>query len=525
MEKKDLIHTERKITIGMVISTEFLKRIEPIIDLSWVLSKEAKTIMSWCLEHYKKFEEAPGELMEEIYTKKLASGKIPDSTADMLEEILEDLSEEYDREQFNVDYLFKEQAIPYCKACKLKDYIQEIEDDIDDGKLVDAEAKLSTYTPVEEFTSKGVVPLSSPEMVRAAFESAGTPLFNLQGRSQGYGHMADLNMVRQGFVVYLAPNKSGKTFQLMKNVLRAAKQGCNVAFFQAGDMSEEQMNRRMAISASGRSDQERYCQPLYVPQIDCYYNLCGECDLKWREGGVDADHPFEGEDRKTILTDYSLSDYIDAFKEFPNHKPCYRCRLRKELQRHYVGAHWYRYRPEVQPISWKFVWHLMERKYHQIFRRIRLFSYSNSTLTMSLIYRELEILERQGFFADMCVVDYMDILEPDWDTKTMAPRDQENVKYKRGRKLSQDKNFLFMSASQSDTPGFDAPFLGRKNFSEDRRKLDHVTAMYGINMTEREKKKGIARINDIVGRDVEGGKYVHILHRLQMGQPVINSFY
>jgi len=68
-----------------------------------------------------------------------------------------------------------------------------------------------------------------------------------------------------------------------------------------------------------------------------------------------------------------------------------------------------------------------------------------------------------------------------------------------------------------------------ENFSEDKRKYAHVTAMYGLNMDHkgREKELGILRINEIVIResDFNNQTQVHVLQNLRRGQPCLTSYW
>ena len=67
------------------------------------------------------------------------------------------------------------------------------------------------------------------------------------------------------------------------------------------------------------------------------------------------------------------------------------------------------------------------------------------------------------------------------------------------------------------------------NFSEDKRKLAHVTAQYGLNQDPqgREKKLGILRVNEIVVRegDYSNDREVHIHQDLAAGRPFLESFF
>lgn len=529
MKQKDLIHIERNIATGMIISDEFLRKIREIIDIDYVQSKEAQIIMGWCLEHFDKYEKAPTNDIKEIFIDKLRTTNIQKASAQIIEEILEDLSDDYVDgmyDKFNADYLM-ERAILYCKATKLKTYAESIEDEVAAGNILEAENNILQYQAVEELQSQAVTPLGSIEQVKECFAISTTPLIELPGKVNGLGDMINPTLIKEGFVIYLAQNKGGKSFHLMRDGILSAKQGYNVAFFQAGDMSQAQMEKRMAIGFARKSDQAKYCGNILVPVIDCWKNQTGKCDKSIREGGLDMEAPFEGNDAMTRdkwLTEFPFDDCVSIWEDYSEHVPCHNCK-RNRNYRSFEGSIWWKERPKVDPLTWKEAYKMLNKKHKHIIKRIKLITYPSETLTMSKVNMELGILEKQGFIPSVIIMDYMDLLAPDNDTKHLSLRDQENKKWQRARRLSQEKKVLVLSASQSDTKGFTTKVLAKNNFSEDRRKLDHVTAMYGLNMNDEEKKKGIMRVNDIVGRDTEGGHIAYVMHRLQMGQPILGSFY
>ncbi len=518
MKLKDLIQIERKIAIGMIISTEFLTKINDILDMEWIQSTDARILMTLCNKFFLRYEKAPGKNIETLFYKRVQKGKIPEKNAEIIEEILESLSEEYTREDFNVDYIF-DQAVEYCKACKMKGYTETIQDLIDDGNILEGEQLLCKYKPVEKLQSNAVTPLGTVEQIKKAHENYQNPLFSLPG---SIGNLMNIALVRQGFVALMGQNKGGKSFLLMYMALMASKQGKNVVFFQAGDMSQEQMERRFAIYFAKKSDIPKYCKELYYPAKDCIYNLNGDCEREIYEN-PEQDAPFDGEIIDKIQ-DKSFTDMVGAFEEFPNHKRCYNC-LRRSGKSYFKGSVWFKRRAEVKPLTWKDTYHLTKKKYKHLIKRIKLITYSSESLTTQKLNAELDILEKQNFIADVVIGDYLDVFAPDIDTVQLQTRDQENKRWQRIRKMTQDRNCLGIFATQSDSQGFKKLFLDKTNFSEDRRKLDHVTAMFGLNMTIEEKKKGIMRINDIVSRDAAGTGYVHVLHRLEMGRPIIGSYF
>lgn len=85
---------------------------------------------------------------------------------------------------------------------------------------------------------------------------------------------------------------------------------------------------------------------------------------------------------------------------------------------------------------------------------------------------------------------------------------------------------MIVTATWSDAASYDKNTLSLSNFSEDKRKYGHVTAMYGLNMNEEEKRIGIMRFNELVIREgaFERMNQVRVLQCLAIGRPLLDSF-
>jgi len=85
-----------------------------------------------------------------------------------------------------------------------------------------------------------------------------------------------------------------------------------------------------------------------------------------------------------------------------------------------------------------------------------------------------------------------------------------------------------ISATQADAESYKKGRLTLSNFSEDKRKLSHVTAQYGLNQdpSGREKALGIMRINEIVVREgaFSSDHEVYVLQDLAAGRPFLESY-
>jgi len=522
MKNKSDAHIERRIVTGLILKTEYLKRIEPLLKIKWLKSEESKRISNWCIKYFRKYEKAPKKEIQNIYLSKMESLD-PDS-AGLIEATLESLSKY--QKKINVDFLFDETK-DYLKRRQLELIIEKAVIELENNDLDEATQIISDYKPIQTVRSDGVVPLRSAKSIRETYEDQFTPLFSYGDTP--FGKMINRTLCRGSFVSILAQSKHGKSFTLMDMGMRAISAGLNVAFFQGGDMSEKQQERRQGIWLTKRSDLPEYCNELYIPVLDCVYNQNGDCDLREKESKY---NPFEnytpeqlrGEAESNNTTLKDLKERVSTTK---NHKPCYNCLrgVNESKNKNFKGTIWYKKRKPVKPLIWKDVYHKVQKDFKHKLNKMRLITYPTEQLTMSMIRQEWDIMEKEGFHIDVCLIDYMDILAPDTDTKTLSIRDQENKKWARARALSIEKNALIIAPTQADAKSFSKKVLSKENFTEDKRKFDHVTSAFGINMTPMEKIKGIARYNSIVDRDVEGGQIVYTAHRLQVGRPILFSFY
>ena len=160
-------------------------------------------------------------------------------------------------------------------------------------------------------------------------------------------------------------------------------------------------------------------------------------------------------------------------------------------------------------------------------RRFKLSSHPTKTLKVSEIDTILDLWEREdGFVADMILIDYADSLAPE---SNIEFRHQENDKWMRMRALSQKRHALVITPTQADADSYKKNTLQLGNFSEDKRKYAHVTAMYGLSQDAkgREKRLGIMRINEILIREGDSleSNQVYVLQNLSRGQFAMSSYW
>jgi hypothetical protein len=123
----------------------------------------------------------------------------------------------------------------------------------------------------------------------------------------------------------------------------------------------------------------------------------------------------------------------------------------------------------------------------------RLSCYSAGSLAVAEIRSKLQGWGREGWHVDVLLVDYADILALPHGREDR--RDKINRNWMDLRRLSQDFNCCVVTATQADAESYSGMQLRKRNFNNDRRVHDHVTAMLGLYSSEEEKEKDIIHVN------------------------------
>ena len=511
---------ERKIIIGMIVSTEYLRQIEGIWDVRFLESGAARRLARWILEFFEKYGKAPKQEIETIFYDKLRTGKISEDIAEEIEQdILPGLSEQYVEDDLNLDHLI-DQTKKYFNERNLVIRNLSIQAALDKGDLLEAEKIASEYKPVVVSGAEDIDLSDENVLVKIdkAFNKDIEPLIRYPGP---LGEFWNDQLIRGGFVALLASEKRGKTWWMLDMSNRACDKGKKVAFFQAGDMTESQQLRRICIYRTMKSDQERYAGKMHQPVLDCIHNQVNECT---REDRVCDFGVFDGFSIKDIKG-MTLYDLKEAYKSNPDYKPCHAC---EEFKKKPWGAPWIKEVDVGPPLTASEAKHSIEKFFIKHKVNFKISTHPNDTLSIDMIESILDIWERQkDFVPDVIIVDYADLLVAD---KSENYRQSQNKIWKGLRRLSQTRgNPLVITATQADAASYDKDSLRMNNFSEDKRKYGHVTAMWGLNQDSKDREKiiGVMRINEIVKREGEffHTREVKVLQNLKRGRPFLGSYW
>jgi len=460
VEKRDG-SAERAVLIGMIVSRRVLGAIADKWDRGMFASQWGSLVGGWCVDFYRKYGRAPGPAIEEIYARWTETGQDRE-TVRLVESFLSGLSGEYaaHKRAQNPDFVLDRAAELFTRV-RLNELREGIESDLEVGDVKKGASRVRAWNAIEIGNDAGIVLEPGIEAVRAALEEVHTEsLITYPGAAEKFFEGA---LVRDAFISFLAKEKGCKSFCLMDMAVRAAEQGRNVAYIEAGDNSQHQLMRRILSRITGRP-----VRPGSYPHP------------------VSIEHPDESKSPARV-----------------EHE------IRRERDAMAVDDADHALRQLVKGTSAQF----------------RICCNAARTISVPGIVSTLETWGREGFSPDCVIVDYADILAP-IDPRADR-REQINDTWIALRGLSQTHHCLVVTATQAKATSYDAWLLRRDHFADDKRKFGQVTGFVGINQTPREQKCGQLRFNWIFQRDLEFSEEtcLHTAACLAIGNPFVLSTY
>lgn len=446
---------ERQVLIGMIVDNEVLATIAPHWDRGLFSSKWSNLIGKWCVEYYSKYNKAPGPVIEELYQQWSVSADRENNQ--LIEQFLGSLSGEYSKtkERLNTQFIL-DCAAKYFNYVKIKDLRDQIDGLLEIDKVEDAETLIRDFRRLEVGKGSGHFPLLEKSVIDAVFAARNEILVKYPDALANFFENA---LERDAFVAFLGMEKIGKTWWLIDLAWRAMTQKRKVAFFEVGDMSQNQIMRRFLVRAARRPLNKRLLR--FPTRLD------------------------PGIPPEVVHATHTYTDDLSPEKSWS---------VMQAITKELGGGEF-----------------------------LRLSVHPNDSISVAGVESIISSWMRQGWVPDVVVIDYADILAP--MNGTADTRDQINATWKRLRALSQSLHCLVATATQADAASYTSKILGKSNFSEDKRKLAHCTAMIGINQTQPEKDQGLTRLNYIVLRELEFSeeKCCYCAGCLGIGNPAIFS--
>lgn len=498
MKAKPADDSERMILMSMIRSTDFLKRIRPAWKAEFFVSAAARLLSSWCVKYFDEYRTAPASEVQTFpHTEDYQ--RLSEEDQAWLSKILITVRPSAEESNFNLEYHL-DLASRYFQKRNLVLLSEKVRSLAEDGEVIQAEGIVREWKPVANGRERGSYLFQEPSQIIKAFSDRDQSFRLFAG---GLGRELNPHIGRDSFFAFMAPEKRGKSMWLMEVAVRASRKRLNVAMFQLGDMSENQVLRRFAIRIAGKSDDPRFCGELWKPVSDCVFNQDGSCE----EG------PCAEEDREPLWTDPPNvlrlgNDFVPEMifdKWTPDWEVC-RNRLcaRRKL------ALWYEKTEPVNPLTAKEAYRVA-KDWKKRNGPIRISYHSAGTCSVANVSSILDLWEAEdGFAPDVIIFDYPDIMAPEPYSVRKERRHQENDRWIALRALSTERRAAVVVATQTSASAYGRRKISLSDYSEDKRKFAHVTAMYAINQTPIEKRLKVLRISPLLVRDGEGDQSLEI---------------
>lgn len=433
---------ERHVLIGMIVSRRVLASIAERWKHGLFASKWADLVAGWCVEHFRKYNHAPGPSIEYYFRDWAESGTRERDTIEAIESLLVSLSDEAVRlkNRISPDQLI-DIAGEQFERVQLRAMAEQVQAHLERGEIAKAREVVVASRKLEIGVGSGIDALTDVSALEIAFERVTESVIELPG---SYGLFFGNALSRGSFVSFLAKEKGYKSFYLQDLTYRAVLQGRNVAYFELGDHTQDDVLIRFA---------------------------CRACDL-----------PYEaGKTTKRIPRPVELISNADS---------------PPEIKREFVTE------PVVTIARAREVFDELARGVGGA--RLKLSCHPAGSLSVSGAEQILDRWAQDDWHPDVIVFDYADLAAP--QDRRHDKLEQINDTWMSLRGLSQKSHSLVLTATQCTREGFDAPLLTREHVGGYHMKLAYVTLMAGINQRPKEKDEEIIRLNIPAGRTTEFGE-------------------
>lgn len=486
---------EEKILIGMIVSDSFCR------DISKVISKDTfevpfiAKVADWCKDYYKKYKQAPGIHISDIFEVEKEKIDEPDQKA--IATLLSKLSESNQQEEFNEEYL-KDRAFEHFRDRNLKQAIAKATNFSELGRTAEAEKIMESYKKSSLLTSGWEDPFDVDVMKNyfADQTSKKDIIFQFPGEIGKFIGPFQRNWL----VGFLAPTKRGKSWWLIEMAIQAMLQRKKVIFISL-EMNSSRVFARMYNRLTSMSNETK---DYIFPCFDCKKNQENNCYKPIRTNNTKLLNPEGGKPQYSRELQYQT---------------CIACRGKKD----FVPETWFTNVKKEKMKSSQAI-KLMRSQVSHFGSSLKVKSYPAGSANLSKVMDDIHgLYDMDCFVPDLIVIDYADILAP--EDSRMIGRERTDQTWQTLKRVGDELHCCVVSASQANRGSFDKKNVTQIDTSEDIRKIAHGDLWLAINQTPEEKRSSISRISKIAMRDEDFDQYssVIVLQQLSLGQVLLDS--
>lgn len=454
---------ELRVAYLCAYSKEFLFEVSSEYSKGLLANRGIERIVLMCIRFYEKYTNVPGDKLPELITNAAGLNKIPDAMMPDIRLVLESFKNQ--EAPTDIEYEINE-AFRYFTKQSVVLVSEEAQELCSKGQMEEAAKILSEVIPVQrKRLGGGSILDAEDEEIDALFNDVEERLIQLPGE---LGKLMNNTLVRHGFVSLFGRNKVGKSHWLIYLARMARNQKRKTIFISTGDMTRRQCEKRILQGDAHTTYNQEYVSKQRMPCLDCVKNQNGTCFK--RDGSGDCLNEF---------------NEIDPVIKNPDYQPCTKC---DDCQQAVS------YRKVKRDILDSETVKRLRDKWSEIEGRgtLHVESFTSGNLTCSVLSATIsKICKKYGWDSpDVVVIDYADIMADEGKDE----RASVNKRWKYLRGLADTHKCLIVTATQANSSSFDFEDLTLRAFSEDRRKLDHVTAFFAINQRPEERQQDIWRI-------------------------------
>lgn len=135
--------------------------------------------------------------------------------------------------------------------------------------------------------------------------------------------------------------------------------------------------------------------------------------------------------------------------------------------------------------------------------KLKIVEYPSGAMTPNMLRRVIERYKAKGVIFDLMVVDYGDIMAPNY--RYNDPIENSKSIFVDLRAIASEENAAMLTATQTNRAGAQATVVKMEHVAEDFNKVRIADIMLSINISEEERVKGEARLYFAASRNQESG--------------------
>jgi hypothetical protein len=515
--KEEVSKTEEKrIVVGLILSTDFFKRIYSTLKLDYFTNSYLQTIASYCLTFYESYQKAPFNHIHDIFRDEYNANRIHETEAELIDTLLKSLAETYSEDDINVDY-WVEMATDYFRSREMEILINNISVLKEKGDLEEAEKQINDYYRIpypieEEEILLNPADIETQERIYRKRDEEEANFFQIPGDLGKY-----LGNWKRGDVIsFFGPAKRGKTRTLLSMYKYGVLSKKKTLFFSIEMVDTEVLPLTNQVFFPMVDDEPGMYK---FPVFDCEFNQTGLCSERLSNTTVQFEKIENDEKEKGKKT-------IKKPIYDPGHTVCTKCRNHPNLEirkKFKIATFWeeiYRDKNDIFTVRKNI------QKFQKSWQKYgRLSVHKKYTLTYDKLMRDIDIFwQRQSWFPDILIIDYVDILGINSKFDDYRLVDEQ---WKLLAKLAGETNTLVITATQGNLAAHKTDQLDSSNQGGWYGKNRHVNMMIGLNQNAVEKDLGLMRYGITEARLMPfiPGQNCVVLSDFVSGQSYIDSYY